>query len=259
MDSKILIEKDNAIAYVTLNNIAKHNAFDDKIIAELTEQFELLAACKSTRVIILQANGKHFCAGADLAWMKRMKDYSFEENQQDSHALAKLLQRIYHHPKPVIASIKGCAFGGGVGLIAACDIAIATEQSSFCFSETKLGLLPAVISPYVVKAIGERHTKKLFLTAEIFSAATARDLYLLHDVCTEETLKVNVKNVAEQIIQNGPNAVRSSKQLINDTAPLPITEAILDHTSERIATLRVSQEGQEGLSAFFEKRAPNWK
>ena len=116
-----------------------------------------------------------------------------------------------------------------------------------------------MISPYVVKAIGERHTKKLFLTAEIFSAATARDLYLLHDVCTEETLKVNVKNVAEQIIQNGPNAVRSSKQLINDTAPLPITEAILDHTSERIATLRVSQEGQEGLSAFFEKRAPNWK
>ncbi len=164
MIDNVLTDKNAGIAYVTLNNVAKHNAFDDRIITELTLRFENLAACKNTRAIVLRANGKHFCAGADLAWMKRMKSFSHQENHQDSLALANLLKLIFHHPKPVIASVQGSAFGGGVGLIAACDIAIATDVSTFCFSETKLGLLPAVISPYIIKAIGERQTKKLFLT-----------------------------------------------------------------------------------------------
>lgn len=258
MESNVLIEKNGALTYVTLNNVAKHNAFDDKIIAELTQHFEDLAACKTTRVIILQANGNHFCAGADLAWMKRMKSYSFEENHQDSLALANLLKCIYHHPKPVIASVQGSAFGGGIGLIAACDIAIASDHSTFCFSETKLGLLPAVISPYIVKAIGGRQAKKLFLTAETFSAETALQLQLIHDTCHEETLHAKAEAIAHNIAQNGPKAVHASKQLLNDINPLQLTDQLLEYTSERIAALRVSDEGQEGLSAFFEKRAPNW-
>ncbi len=258
MDSTVLLEKDNAIAFVTLNNIAKHNAFDDNMIALLTRQFEALAKCQTTRAIVLKAAGKHFCAGADLAWMKRMKAYSQAENQRDSLALAQLLKLIYQHPKPVIACVQGSAYGGGVGLIAACDFAVASASSTFCFSEVKLGLIPAVISPYVIKAIGERLTKQLFLTAETFNAAQAQSHQLIQVVCQEDSLLASTTQLAKKITRNGPNAINACKQLINDITPITLNSQLLEHTSERIATLRVSSEGQEGLSAFFEKRSPNW-
>ena len=257
MDS-ILVEKKQQIAFVTLNRVEKYNAFDDSVIANLQAVFDGLQRCQQTRAIILKANGKHFCAGADLAWMKRMKDYSQADNYKDSLALAKLLNTIYEHPKPVVASVQGYAFGGGVGLIAACDFAICSEASKYSFSEAKLGLIPAVISPYVIKSIGQRNTKKLFLTAEIFSAKTALSLGLAQKVCKDEELSQKTLETVQAMIQNGPKALMACKRLVNDIASLTIDESILSLTAERIALHRVSQEGQEGLAAFFEQRQPQW-
>jgi len=257
MDS-VVVEKNNNIAFVTLNRIEKYNAFDDEMIENLSSIFKSLAECSATIAIVLKANGKHFSAGADLAWMKRMKNYSQADNFKDSKALAELLHNIYNNTKPVVASVQGCAFGGGVGLIAACDFAICTESSSFCFSETKLGLIPAVISPYVVKAIGQRQSKKLFLTAEKFNAEHALSYNLVQTVCRDNELADITLKIVNQMTKNGPNSLFASKKLINDIAPLPVTENIQNLTAERIALQRISAEGQEGLSAFFDKRQPKW-
>lgn len=255
----VIVEKTDFISQVVLNRIDIHNAFDETLIANLTETFERLAACKSTRVIILRSNGKHFCAGADLAWMQRTKTFSHEENLADAKQLAELLFTMHNHPKPIIASVHGAAYGGGIGLIAACDMAVAADNATFCFSEVKLGLIPAVISPYIIKAIGERATKQLFLTAEQFNAAKGLTLGLIQSVVKSESLIDTTYDYAKQIAANGPEAVAHCKRLVNQLSPLEITPAVQQLTANAIATRRVSKEGQEGLTAFFEKRRPQWR
>lgn len=245
-------------ATVTLNNPDKHNAFDDEIIAQLTAIFMEIAECDYIRVMILASTGKSFSAGADLAWMKRMASYSFQENLADASALANMLKALNFLPQTTIAQIQGAAFGGAVGLASCCDIVIASNKASFCLSEVKLGLIPATISPYVINAIGQKASRRYFQTAERFFADKAQQLGLVDEIVSLEELENTVINMVNMILKNGPHAVREAKQLALDVAHREIDEDLLINTSERIAAIRVSEEGQEGLTAFFEKRPANW-
>ena len=250
---------ERGVATVTLNRPEKHNAFDDTIIAELTRIFKLIGMDNNVRVMVLQAEGKSFCAGADLNWMKRMAQYSYEENLADANALAEMLHTLHSLPKPTIARVQGAAFGGAVGLVACCDIAIGTKLSKFCLSEVKLGLIPATISPYVIDAIGARVARRYFMTAEVFSARRARRLGLLSEAVTHEEIDDEIASLVNHILSNGPEAVAAAKQLVFDVKDLELGEELLEKTSLRIATARVSDEGQEGLSAFLEKRPAKWQ
>ncbi|GGD74123.1 enoyl-CoA hydratase/isomerase family protein [Lacimicrobium alkaliphilum] len=258
--SDILYEVDSrGVATVTLNRPQKHNAFDDVLIKQLTTLFKRAGEDKNVRLLILAANGKSFCAGADAGWMKRMATYSFEENVDDAKALATMLHTLNTLPKPTVAKVQGSAFGGAVGLIACCDMAIGSKMSKFCLSEVKLGLIPATIAPYVIDAIGKRTARRYFTTAEVFSARRARRLGLLSEAVTEEELDSTVDDLTEQLLKNSPDAVSAAKQLIFDIADhKDEDEELMEKTSLRIATIRVSEQGQEGLSAFLEKRRPNW-
>ena len=256
---KVLCSIDQrGIATVTLNNPDKHNAFDDVIINQLNEHFLTLAEQGNVRVVILAAKGKSFSAGADLNWMKRMATYSREENLIDAKALATLLHNLNTLPKPTIARVQGAAFGGGVGLLSCCDIAIASEKASFSLSEVKLGMVPATISPYVVDAIGPRCARRYFMTAERFDAATAEKIGLVSEVVTEKELDGRIDDITGMLLANGPTAVATAKQLLSDIAYQRIDPALIQKTSQRIADIRCSKEGQEGLSAFLEKRSPSW-
>lgn len=246
------------VATVTLNNPDKHNAFDDIIIAKLTNIFAEIADRKDIHLMVLASNGKSFSAGADLGWMKRMASYSYEENLKDANALANMLHALNFLPQPTIAKIQGAAFGGAVGLASCCDIVIAASKASFCLSEVKLGLIPATISPYVVDAIGLKASRRYFLTAERFFASTAQQLGLVSEVVELEELDVATIEMIKTTLANGPIAVREAKELAFDVAYQEITPSLMNETSERIAKLRVSEEGQEGLTAFFEKRSPSW-
>jgi methylglutaconyl-CoA hydratase len=246
------------VATVTLNNPDKHNAFDDIIIAKLTNIFAEIADRKDIHLMVLASKGKSFSAGADLGWMKRMASYSYEENLKDANALANMLHALNFLPQPTIAKIQGAAFGGAVGLASCCDIVIAASKASFCLSEVKLGLIPATISPYVVDAIGLKASRRYFLTAERFFAETAHQLGLVSDVVEIESLDSATENMINTILANGPAAVREAKKLAFDVAYKEITPSLMNDTSERIAKRRVSEEGQEGLTAFFEKRSPSW-
>ncbi|MBC3764620.1 enoyl-CoA hydratase/isomerase family protein [Neptunicella marina] len=247
------------VATVTLNRPQKHNAFDDALIAELTAQFKQIAADKTVRVVVLTANGKNFCAGADLGWMQRMAGYSEEENRRDANALAEMLFTLNSLPQPTIARVNGAAFGGAVGLVACCDMAVATKLSQFCLSEVKLGLIPATISPYVIAAIGERQARRYFLTAERFTARRARRLGLVNETVTEEDLEPTVNGLIDSLLQNSPAAIAAGKQLIANVSKRSVDDKLLAYTSEQIAAIRVSQEGQEGLNSFLEKRLPAWR
>jgi methylglutaconyl-CoA hydratase len=247
------------VATVTLNNPVKHNAFDDEIITELTQVFTDIAQRDDIHVVVLASTGKSFSAGADLGWMKRMASYSYEDNLKDANALATMLYALNFLPQPTIAKIQGAAFGGAVGLASCCDIVIASTKASFCLSEVKLGLIPATISPYVVNAIGLKASRRYFQTAERFFADKAQQLGLVDEIVTPEALDNAVNDMVNTLLNNGPNAVRAAKKLAFDVAYQPINEHLLADTSERIARLRVSTEGQEGLSAFFEKRTPTWQ
>lgn len=247
------------VAIVTLNRPEKHNAFDDDLIRQLTDIFKQVGDDSQARVMVLQASGKSFCAGADLNWMKRMASYSYEENVADANALATMLHTLHTLPKPTIAKVQGAAFGGAVGLVACCDMAIGSRLSKFCLSEVKLGLIPATISPYVIEAIGPRVAKRYFMTAEVFSARRARRLGLLSEAVTEEELDGTVDDLVNHILSNGPHAVAAAKQLVFDVKDQEIGEELLEKTSLRIATIRVSEEGQEGLGAFLDKRPPAWR
>ena len=249
----------NGIVQLTLNQAAIHNAFDEHLISELTSTLRSLDADRSVRFIILDANGKSFSAGADLNWMRRMADYSYAENHRDSQHLAALMATLFNIKCPTIAAVQGAAIGGGVGLVACCDIAIASEKASFCLSEVKLGLIPAVISPYVVKAMGERAAKRYFITAERFTAQTAQQLGLISEIVAAEALNSTVMSVAQLIISNAPGAVIAAKQLIGEVAARPIDEQLQAMTASRIAEIRASAEGKEGITAFLEKRQPIWK
>ncbi len=249
---------DRGVGFVTMNNPDKHNAFDDGIIAELTTAFEQLGANESVRVVVLAAEGKSFSAGADLNWMKRMATYGYEENLRDANALAKMLKTLNFLPKPTIARVQGAAFGGAVGLVSCCDMAVAVPRASFCLSEVKIGLIPATISPYVVAAIGNRAARRYFTTAERFSAETALSLGLVSTLVEEAQLDSEIEMLVNSLLANSPAAIKAAKQLVFDVAEREVSDALIADTSERIAAIRVSPEGQEGLSAFLEKRRANW-
>ena len=258
MPQFISIASKNAIARVTLNRTELHNAFNDAMITELVEAFTQLGSDQNVRVIILAANGKSFCAGADLNWMKKMIDYSFEQNVVDALGLAKMLKIIHDCPKPVIARVHGAAFGGGVGLIAACDFAFSVASATFALTEVKLGLLPAVISPFVLKKIPASAAQRYFLTAEKFDATEAQRIGLISEIAEDEAaLDQKLDACIETILANGPEAVAQAKVLINNVLAFHWDEAMA-LTSEMIAGRRVSAEGQEGMKSFLEKRKPNW-
>jgi methylglutaconyl-CoA hydratase len=246
------------IATVRMNRPDVHNAFDDALIAALTAELRRLDALPEARIIVLAANGKSFSAGADLGWMRRMATYSREDNLRDAMALAELMRALDGVQKPTIAKVQGAAFGGGVGLVACCDIAIASTQATFSLSEVRLGLIPAVISPYVIAAMGERAARRYFLTAERFDAAEARRIGLVHEVVDGATLDEAVAGMAAQLLKGGPHALAAAKKLIADVSRRPMDDALSAETARRIAAIRVEREGQEGLAAFLEKRKPDW-
>lgn len=259
MTSSLLYNLDlTGVATITLNRPEKHNAFDETLIAQLHDLLESLAQDDNVRVLILEGAGKSFSSGADLDWMRRMANYSFDENVKDASALSRLLHRLNYFPKPTIAKVHGAAFGGAIGLISCCDIAVATKLTKFCFSEVKVGLVPATISPYVIAAMGERIARRYFLTGEVFSARRARRLGLISESVTEEDLDGTVNHLAKTLLNNGPQAVQQAKHLIFDVSGKPVDSDMLDLTSELIAKVRCSEEGQEGVSAFLEQRKPSW-
>lgn len=255
--SNIIID-DRGVATLTMCRGEMHNAFDDTMIADLTAKLKDLEANEAVRVVVLAAEGKSFSAGADLNWMKRMAAYSYEENFEDAMGLAGLLETLNFLKKPTIAKVQGAAFGGGVGLVAACDIAIGSEYASFCLSEVKLGLFPAVISPYVVNAMGQRASRRYWLTAERFKADEAHRFGLLHEVVKANELDGSVEKIIETFMVNGPNSVEGCKDLIFAVSNRPIDKAVIKDTAERIAKQRASDEGREGLTAFLDKRKPAW-
>ncbi|MEW5249126.1 enoyl-CoA hydratase/isomerase family protein [Microbulbifer discodermiae] len=259
MSEKMLCEVDSqGIATVTLNRPDVHNAFDDDLIRELGETFDELARNSSIRVLVLASTGRSFSAGADLGWMKRVAEYSEEDNRRDAATLAAMLHKLDTFPVPTIARVQGAAFGGAVGLVSCCDLAVASERASFSLSEVRIGLLPATISPYVINAIGARQARRYFVTAERFSAARAREIGLVSEVCAEGELDQQVRSLAQAICGNGPRAVAMAKQLAMSMANRVVNEELQGQTSALIAAVRVSPEGQEGLSAFLQKRSPNW-
>ena len=256
--SDLLSEVQERVCLLTVNRISKQNAFNNHLLAEMQEQLDAAISNPEVRVIVLKANGKHFSAGADLTWMQNMVQFTEEENLEDSMVLGNLMYSLNQSPKPTIAMIQGAAFGGGAGLVAACDIAIAAPSARFCFSEVKLGLVPAVISPYVVKAIGERSAKMLFMSAEIFDVKRAMDLNLVQHCVEEEELLEFTLKYAKRISHNAPEAVKIAKQLVHDVADKQINEELVRYTASLIARKRVSAEGQQGLKAFLNKETPNW-
>lgn len=258
IDTNELGNSGRGVGYITLTRPEIHNAFDDKLIGELTEAFVAMENNAEVEVVVLRAEGKSFSAGADLNWMRRMADYSWEENYQDSQALATLMNTIYGMSKTTVCQVQGAAFGGGVGLVACCDIVIASERASFCLSEVKLGLIPAVISPYVVKAMGERQAQRYFTTAERFKADKAAEFGLVHEVVSEDLLVEKTNEIITTLLSNGPQAVKAAKDLIRAVANQTIDQSLMDETARRIADIRASEQGKEGLNAFLEKRTADW-
>lgn len=246
------------VATLTLNRPEVHNAFDDDLIAELNRVIAEFSLHPEVRLLVLRAEGKSFSAGADLGWMKRMASYSREDNEADARELEKLMRSLHEFPKPTLALVQGAAYGGAVGLVSCCDIAIASESASFSLSEAKLGLAPAVISPYVIAAMGARQASRYFLGAERFSAQRACEIGLVHEVVAADALTGASEKMISTLLDNGPVALMACKALLRKISPVTSAE-INAYTTTLIASLRTSQEGQEGLSAFFEKRAPAWQ
>ena len=251
--SDVLSDRIGHVLFITLNRVNKHNAFDDALLVDLQQILDQAQADTEVRVIVLKANGRHFSAGADLAWMQRMAEFSEAENLADAQILARLMYSLYHSQKPTIAMVQGAAMGGGAGLVAACDIAIASVKARFCFSEVTLGLIPAVISPYVIKAIGERAATGLFMSAETFDAQRALELHLVtHCVADDELLSFTTE-YANQMATKPTGAVQAAKSLVRNVAQKPINDQLLHQTAALIDKQRVSPEGQQGLKAFLTK------
>ena len=246
------------IGQVTLDRPDVRNAFNESSIAELALAFDELARNELVRAIVLAANGPAFCAGADLNWMKKMAGYSDSENRADAMRLADMLRTIYTCSKPVVAKVQGDCYAGGMGLVAACDVVVSVDTANFCLSEVKLGLIPATISPYVIKAMGEQAARRYFLTAERFDAKEAHRIGFVHEIVPAADLDTTVAGIVQALANNSPNAVREAKQLVREMVGQPVTEALLEDTATRIAGIRASLEGREGVASFLEKRRPSW-
>jgi methylglutaconyl-CoA hydratase len=258
MSSTLKISITHRVAVVWLARADVRNAFNEASIAELTEAFRSLGADPGVRAIVLAAEGPAFCAGADLEWMRRMARYSHDDNRADALKLATMLRTIYECDRPVIARVHGAAFAGGVGLVAACDIAIASTDAEFCLTETKLGLIPATIAPYVMRAMGVNHARRYFLTAEKFDAAEAFRIGLVHDIVPPEELDVKVNTLLGTLMLTSATAVGAAKRLVRELAFRPIDDSVVADTAERIAQARASDDGREGIASFLEKRKARW-
>ena len=246
------------VATVTLNRPEVRNAFNDEVIAELTQAFTQLGQNDTVRAIVLAAEGTAFCAGADLNWMRRMADYTRDENLADAARLAEMLRVIYTCPKPTVARVQGDVYAGGMGLVAACDMAVSVYTATYCLSEVKLGLIPATISPYVIRAMGARLAHRYFLTAERFTAAEAHRIGFVHEVVTVDALDAKVAELTQALASASPNAVCAGKRLVLDVAEREINAALIAGTVEGIADIRASGEGREGVQSFLQKRKPSW-
>jgi methylglutaconyl-CoA hydratase len=259
MNTTLEISRTRQVAEVYLNRPDVRNAFNDTVISELTATFAQLGADPELRAIVLGGRGKSFCAGADLAWMRAMAEYSWEENRADAQKLADMLWTIYCCPVPVVGRIHGDCYAGGVGLASVCDVLVAAEGVQFCLSEAGLGLLPATIGPYVIRALGEQASRRYFITAERFDAFTARALGFVHEVVAAQELDVRIDAVVARLTANGPAAVKACKRLVQDLAGRPIDSGLRADTARRIADTRASDEGKEGLQSFLDKRVPSWQ
>jgi methylglutaconyl-CoA hydratase len=259
MYKNIITEVDQGVGIITLNRPDRHNAFDGQLIGELIQSLAGMTSDDAVRVVVLSSTGKSFCAGADLGWMHTAAKWTSAENEADARVLAEMLHRLSTLPKPTIARVQGPAYGGGVGLIAACDIAVTTFDARFALSEVKLGLIPATIAPHVIAAIGERHARRYMLTAERFSAAEAYRLGLVHEMVPDQAaLDLAIGQIVGALLENGPDALAECKELIRAVVHHSIDTAVLADTARRIARVRAGQEGREGVAAFLEGRKPNW-
>jgi methylglutaconyl-CoA hydratase len=246
-----------AVLWITLNRPDIHNAFNSETILELTDVFDGVKRDNSVRVVVLTGEGKSFCAGADINWLREIVDYSFDQNLEESLQLAEVLFKIYTLPKPTIAMVNGAAIGGGTGFLSVCDIAVAAEEAKFGLSEVQIGLVPAAISPYVVRKIGESKAREYFLSGKRISAQKAAEIGLINEVVSKDNLKKRVEELIEQLLASGPEAIASCKELILNVPRMSL-EDVKEYTARMIANLRISEEGQEGMSAFLEKRKPRW-
>ena len=248
----------NGVHTITLSRPDVRNAFNDQVIDALKSAFLAVAQDSAVRCVVLAAEGPAFCAGADLNWMRRMAGFTREENLADAGELAAMLKAIYECPQPTIARVQGDVYAGGMGLVAACDMAVSVDTAHYCLSEVKLGLIPATISPYVIRAMGARAAHRYFLTAERFGAAEAHRIGLVHEVVAADALDAKVAELTQALVSAGPNAVRACKKLLHDVAEREINDTLVRMTVERIADIRASNEGQEGVQSFLQKRPPDW-
>jgi methylglutaconyl-CoA hydratase len=252
------LQADGAVATVWLNRPEVRNAFNETSIAEITDVFHMLHGRADIRVVVLAARGPAFCAGADLNWMRKMAGYSRDENLEDAGRLARMLRTIYQCAKPVIARVHGDCYAGGVGLAAACDIVVASYAANFCLSEVRLGLIPATISPYVIKAMGEQAARRYLMSGEVFTADRARMTGFVHEVIPSAELDIKVAGIVDALLKASPNAVGEAKRLVREVASEPVDDDLVKDTVERIADIRTSAEGREGMQSFLDKRKPAW-
>ncbi|MDO9147699.1 MAG: enoyl-CoA hydratase/isomerase family protein [Hydrogenophaga sp.] len=259
MSNALTVSVQDRIARITLSRPEVRNAFNDEVIQQLKAAFEAVGQRDDVRAVVLAAEGPAFCAGADLNWMRRMADYTRDENVADAGQLAAMLKAIYECPKPTIAAVQGDVFAGGMGLVAACDLAVSVDSATYCLSEVKLGLMPATISPYVIRAMGARAAHRYFLTAERFSAQEALRIGFVHElVNSPEALAVKVDELAQALCNASPAAVRACKRLVLEVAEREINASLIAATVEGIADIRASEEGREGVQSFLQKRKPAW-
>jgi methylglutaconyl-CoA hydratase len=258
MSTALKISTQNGVHTITLSRPDVRNAFNDEVIAELKNAFLAVAQDAAARCVVLAAEGLAFCAGADLNWMRRMADYTRDENLADAGELAAMLRAIYECPKPTIARVQGDVYAGGVGLVAACDMAVSVDTANYCLSEVKLGLIPATISPYVIRAMGTRAAHRYFLTAERFGTAEAHRIGLVHEVVALDALDAKVAELTQALVSASPNALRACKKLVQDVAEREINDALVAQTVAGIADIRASSEGKEGVQSFLQKRKPFW-
>jgi methylglutaconyl-CoA hydratase len=258
MTQALTVAVQDRIARITLTRPEVRNAFNDAVIQELKAAFESVGANGDVRAVVLAAEGPAFCAGADLNWMRRMADYTRDENLADAGQLAAMLKAIYACPKPTIAAVQGDVFAGGMGLVVACDMAVSVRTATYCLSEVKLGLIPATISPYVIRAMGARAAHRYFLTAERFSAEEAHRIGFVHELVDADALEAKVAELSQALVSASPAAVRACKRLVQDVAERPIDDALIAATVEGIADIRASDEGREGVASFLQKRQPAW-